>query len=87
MFHFRSFHYAIKSSIYIFIAFNGSVLAFKEKIIFRFCKDLACQSIKTQTKVMIAVVSVVTYLPFLTLSPQKNLTDASVLRETSQSVL
>lgn len=58
MFHFRSFHYAIKSSIYIYIAFNGSVLAFKEKIIFRFCKDHACQSIKTQTKVIIAVASI-----------------------------
>ena len=64
MFHFRSFHYAIKSSICIYIAFNGSVLAFKEEIIFLFCNDHACQSIKTQTKVIIAVVSV-TYLPFL----------------------
>lgn len=63
MFHFRSFHYAIKSSIYNYIAFNGSVLAFEEKIIFRFCKDHACQSIKTQAKGIIAVVSV-TYLPF-----------------------
>lgn len=64
MFHFRSFHYAIKSSIYIYTAFNGSVLAFKEEIIFLFCNDHACQSIKTQTKVIIAVVSA-TYLPFL----------------------
>ena len=36
MFHFRSFHYAIKSSIYIYIALNGSVVAFKDEIIFRF---------------------------------------------------
>lgn len=63
MFHFRSFHYAIKKSIYIFIAFNGSVMALKGEIIFLFCNDHACQSIKTQTKVIIAVVSV-TYLPF-----------------------
>lgn len=43
--------------------------------------------IKTQTKVMIAVVSVVTYLPFLPLSPQNNLTAALVFHETSQCIV
>ena len=86
MFHFRSYHYAIKSSIYIFIAFNGSVMALKGEIIFLFCNDHACQSIKPRLKLSLLLYQLL-ICHFKLHRRKKNLTDALVLRETSQSVL